>query len=105
MVPGMSRQLFNGDFLNNSQKNFLTFFKFSLHKQVFTAFHSLFIGLQLEFEKLSSYLEKTSNSGREHGMADLANASVLHPRDLGSNLDIERKYFLVLFVSHLSSNL
>jgi hypothetical protein len=27
------------------------------------------------------------------GMAELANASVIHPRDLGSNLSTDRKYF------------
>jgi hypothetical protein len=40
-----------------------------------------------------------------HGIAELADASVIHPRDSGLNLDIGRKYFLILFVSHLNSNL
>jgi hypothetical protein len=33
-------------------------------------------------------------------MAELDNASVVYPRDLGSNLGIGRKYFLILFVSN-----
>jgi hypothetical protein len=39
------------------------------------------------------------------GMADLTNASVVRPRDPGSNLSIDKKYFLGSFVSHLNSNL
>jgi hypothetical protein len=39
------------------------------------------------------------------GVLALANASLVHPRDPGSNLSIDRQYFLVLFVSHLNSNL
>ncbi len=39
------------------------------------------------------------------GMAELANESVVHPRDPGSNLGTDRKYFLNLFVSHLNSNM
>jgi hypothetical protein len=35
----------------------------------------------------------------------LANASVDHSRDLGSNLGTDRKYFLILLVFHLNSNL
>jgi hypothetical protein len=34
-------------------------------------------------------------------MAELANSSVVHPRDLGSNLSIDRKYFLSLLLPHL----
>jgi hypothetical protein len=38
-------------------------------------------------------------------MAELANVSGIHPRDLCSNLGIDRKYYQILFVSHLNSNL
>jgi hypothetical protein len=38
-------------------------------------------------------------------VAELANASVVHPSDLGSNLNKDWKYFLILFVLHLNSNL
>ncbi len=38
-------------------------------------------------------------------MAELANASVVHLRDQGSNLSTDGKYFLILFVSHLNPNL
>jgi hypothetical protein len=37
--------------------------------------------------------------------AELANASVVHPRDPGSNLGTDTKYFLILFLLHLNSNL
>jgi hypothetical protein len=47
-------------------------------------------------------MEMRNNKG---GMAKLANASVIHPRDPGSNLSRDIKYFLILFVSHLNSNL
>ena len=40
-----------------------------------------------------------------YGAAELANVLVIHARDLGSNLDTDRKYFLILLVSHLDSNL
>jgi hypothetical protein len=36
-------------------------------------------------------------------VAGLANAYVVHRGDPGSNLSIDSKYFLVLFVSHLNS--
>ena len=40
------------------------------------------------------------------GKAELANLSVIHPRDLGSNLGTDRKYFLLcLCRMHLNSNL
>jgi hypothetical protein len=39
------------------------------------------------------------------GIAELANGSVVHPRDPGSNLCINTKYILILFVSQLNSNL
>jgi hypothetical protein len=38
-------------------------------------------------------------------MAELANALVIHSKHLGSNLGIDRKYFLILLVSHMNSNL
>jgi predicted transcriptional regulator len=38
-------------------------------------------------------------------VAELANASLLHCRDPGSNLGADRKYFHILFVSNLNSNL
>jgi hypothetical protein len=31
-------------------------------------------------------------------LAELFKASVIHPRDVGSNLGTDRKYFLILFV-------
>jgi hypothetical protein len=37
------------------------------------------------------------------GMADLAKAFIVHPRDPGSNLGSDKKY--ILFVSHLNPNL
>jgi hypothetical protein len=42
---------------------------------------------------------------RSSGMAELANASVVHSRDLGSNLSTDRKYLIIMFVSHLNSYL
>ena len=38
------------------------------------------------------------------GIAESANASFVHPRDPGSNLGTDRKYFLILFVCHLNQN-
>jgi hypothetical protein len=38
-------------------------------------------------------------------MVELATVSVVHPTDLGLNLDKDRKHFLILFVLHLNSNL
>jgi hypothetical protein len=38
-------------------------------------------------------------------MAELANVSVVHPKDPCSNLCTDRKYFLILFVLHLNLNL
>jgi hypothetical protein len=38
-------------------------------------------------------------------MAELVNASIVHPRYLCANLDKDRKDFPFLFVSHLNSNL
>jgi hypothetical protein len=46
--------------------------------------------------------DKFKQSG---GMAELANASVAHTKDQGSNLGIDRKYFLILFVPQLNSNM
>jgi hypothetical protein len=34
----------------------------------------------------------------------VAEASVVHPRDRGSNISSDRKYFLILFMSHLNPN-
>jgi hypothetical protein len=42
------------------------------------------------------------NSG---SVAELANVSVIHPTYSGSNLGTDRKYFLILFTSHLNPNL
>jgi hypothetical protein len=40
------------------------------------------------------------------GLAELANAWVVHPRDPGSNfLDLDLNYFLILFVSRLNIDL
>jgi hypothetical protein len=39
------------------------------------------------------------------GVAELAKVSFIHPRDLGSNLGLDRKYFPILFVAHLNLNL
>jgi hypothetical protein len=44
----------------------------------------------------------TLNSSSE---AELDNASVVNPKEPGSNLSIGIKYFLILFVSRLNSNL
>jgi hypothetical protein len=41
----------------------------------------------------------------EGNNAGLAKAFVIHPRDSISNLSSDRKYFLILFVSHLNPNL
>jgi hypothetical protein len=38
-------------------------------------------------------------------MAELANASVVYSGDPGSNLGMDRKYFLILFVLYVNSNL
>jgi hypothetical protein len=51
-------------------------------------------------------MEGKPASARNGGMAELAHASdVVHPRDLRSNLGIDRKYFYILFVLHLNLNL
>jgi hypothetical protein len=42
---------------------------------------------------------------KSRGVAELANASVVHLKDLGSNLSTDGKYIFILFVSHLNSNL
>jgi hypothetical protein len=34
------------------------------------------------------------------GVGEMAKASVIQPRDPGSNIGSDRKYFLILFVSH-----
>jgi hypothetical protein len=39
------------------------------------------------------------------GVAELAKESVINPKGLDSNLSSDRKYFLILFVSHLNPNL
>jgi hypothetical protein len=39
------------------------------------------------------------------GVAELAFASMFDPRDRGSNLNTDRKYFHVLFVPRLNPNL
>jgi hypothetical protein len=39
------------------------------------------------------------------GVAELANASIIHPRVPGSNLSTDRKYFHILFASLLNPNL
>ncbi len=36
------------------------------------------------------------------GVTDLADASVVHPKNPSANLGIDRKYLLVLFVLHLN---
>jgi hypothetical protein len=38
-------------------------------------------------------------------VAELVNAFIIHPRDPGSNLSIDGKYFIILLVSQLNSNL
>jgi hypothetical protein len=42
---------------------------------------------------------------KNDGVAELAKASSDHTRDPGSNLSSDRKYFLILFVSHLNPNM
>jgi hypothetical protein len=42
---------------------------------------------------------------KKDGMAELAKASVVHPRDPSSNFGSDRKYFLMLFVPNLNPNL
>jgi hypothetical protein len=42
---------------------------------------------------------------KDCSMAELTKVSAVLPRELGSNLGKDRKYFLNLFVSHLNSNL
>ena len=42
--------------------------------------------------------------GCSANVAELANASAVHPRDQGSNLDADKK-FLILFASVLNSNM
>jgi hypothetical protein len=41
---------------------------------------------------------------KSSSMAELANASVIHPRDSSSNLGTDRKHFHIQFVSHLNHN-
>jgi hypothetical protein len=52
--------------------------------------------------ELLFYIKCTSKNG---GIAELAKPSIVHPGDPGSNLSLDRKYFLSLFVLHLNSNL
>ncbi len=39
------------------------------------------------------------------GMTELTNLYVVHSRDPDSNLGTDKKYFFLLFVSHLNANL
>jgi hypothetical protein len=39
------------------------------------------------------------------GVVELANANAIRPRALCLNIGVDRKYFLIMFVSHLRSNL
>ncbi len=50
-------------------------------------------------------LKNNKSHFKSGDVVELANESVVHPRDLGSNLGIDRKYFLILFVLHLNSSL
>jgi hypothetical protein len=54
--------------------------------------------------KVVSHL-KCNRLLRNGSMAKLANASVIHPADPSSNIGIERKYFLILFMLQLNLNL
>jgi hypothetical protein len=75
-------------------------------------FHALRIG-DLNLRRLWEILnlkrkkerKKERKKVKRRKKAKLDNVSVIHPRGLGSNLSTERKYFLILFVSHLNSNL
>jgi hypothetical protein len=58
--------------------------------------HSIFINSALIFMTQDKFLNIHNVVG---GMAELAKVSVVHPRDPGSNLGSDRKYFLILFVS------
>jgi hypothetical protein len=51
---------------------------------------------------LLEHIETSSQTsfGTSGGIAELACASVIHPRNLGSKPGIDRKYFLILFVLH-----
>jgi hypothetical protein len=51
-------------------------------------------------------LSKVSRTSLLSGsVSELSSMLVFHPKNPGSNIGIDRKYFLVLFVSHLNSNL
>jgi hypothetical protein len=45
-----------------------------------------------------SYLNLQKIHPWSGGMGELANVPIFHPRDPGLNLDINKKYFLSLFV-------
>jgi hypothetical protein len=47
----------------------------------------------------------TSVSYESGGKAELTNPSVVHLRDMGSNLSTDKKYVLILFVMNLNLNL
>ncbi len=46
---------------------------------------------------LGEQIPQQIHSGR---VEELANASVVHPRDLGSNLGTDRNYFLILLITY-----
>ncbi len=59
-------------------------------------------------KKLNFLLSQASTSaqkGKSGGVVELTKATVVGPRDLGSNLSSDKKYFLILFVSHFNPNL
>jgi hypothetical protein len=57
------------------------------------------------FEFVNLFEDQNFRSFENNSMAELANASVVRPRDPGSNLGVDRKYFLQILLSHLNSNL
>jgi hypothetical protein len=63
------------------------------------------VPLQSELTNPFAANKRQRKNYMSNGMADLANVYVVHPRDQGSYLSTDRKYFLILLVSHLNSNM
>jgi hypothetical protein len=56
-------------------------------------------------KQVEHFVFLTLCNSKSDGMAELAKAFVVQPNNPGSNLSSDRKYFLILFVSHSNPNL
>jgi hypothetical protein len=71
-----------------------------------TCLHQIQRTVEHAFENIEiSKKNKVCQHGESGGMTELANASVFHLRDPGSNLSKDRKYFHILTLSHSNLNL